>query len=60
MTALGKSLGMTTIAEGVETESQLRQITEDGCRQVQGYLTGRPLGAADAALLIDKLEGHYG
>jgi len=59
VTALGKSLGMTTIAEGVETESQLRQITEDGCRQVQGYLTGRPLGASDATLLINKIEGHH-
>lgn len=52
VTALGKSLGITTIAEGVETENQLRQIAEEGCRQVQGYLTGKPLSPADAATLI--------
>lgn len=52
VTALGESLGMMTVAEGVETESQLRQITRDGCDQVQGYLTGRPLSLAAARALI--------
>ena len=58
VTALGESLGMMTVAEGVETESQLRQITDDGCRQVQGYLTGRPLPFADASILIRKLQDN--
>lgn len=52
VTALGKSLGMMTIAEGVETESQLELIARDGCAQVQGYLTGRPLAADAASELI--------
>lgn len=43
VSALGTSLGLTTIAEGVETEEQLRRVKEYGCLQVQGYLTGRPL-----------------
>jgi EAL domain-containing protein (putative c-di-GMP-specific phosphodiesterase class I) len=51
VTALGESLGMTTIAEGVETENQLAQITRDGCKQVQGYLTGRPVPQQQAAAL---------
>ena len=51
VTALGESLGMVTIAEGVETEQQLRQITKDGCQQVQGYLTGRPISAESASIL---------
>jgi diguanylate cyclase (GGDEF)-like protein len=41
--ALGNSLGLTTIAEGVETEDQLKLVQKKGCLQVQGYLTGRPL-----------------
>jgi diguanylate cyclase (GGDEF)-like protein len=53
VTALGESLGIMTIAEGVETESQLRQIERDGCRQVQGYLTGKPLPPADLAALFE-------
>jgi diguanylate cyclase (GGDEF)-like protein len=40
---LGRSLGMTTLAEGVETEEQLARITADGCTEVQGYLIARPL-----------------
>jgi diguanylate cyclase (GGDEF)-like protein len=50
--ALGKSLGMTTIAEGVETEEQLDRVRAEGCSEVQGYLIGRPLPAADAASLM--------
>jgi diguanylate cyclase (GGDEF)-like protein len=41
--ALGHSLGMTTTAEGVETEEQMARILADGCTDVQGYLISRPL-----------------
>ena len=41
--ALGRSLGITTTAEGVETEEQLQRILADGCTDVQGYLISRPL-----------------
>ena len=54
VTAIGVSLGMKTIAEGVETQEQLEQMRADGCNTVQGYLTGRPLVASDAAALLDK------
>ncbi|MCJ2015092.1 EAL domain-containing protein [Methylobacterium sp. J-076] len=40
---LGRSLGMTTVAEGVETEEQMRRIRADGCTDVQGYLVSRPV-----------------
>ena len=40
---LGKSLGMTTVAEGVETEEQMRRIRAEGCTDVQGYLVSRPV-----------------
>jgi EAL domain-containing protein (putative c-di-GMP-specific phosphodiesterase class I) len=50
--ALGRSLGMTTIAEGVETQEQLDRVSAEGCGEVQGYLTGRPLPAAEAASLM--------
>jgi diguanylate cyclase (GGDEF)-like protein len=40
---LGRSLGMTTLAEGVETEEQLARVEADGCIDVQGYLISRPL-----------------
>lgn len=43
--AMGHSLGVTLIAEGVETEDQLRFLTDQGCDRVQGYLLGRPMRA---------------
>jgi EAL domain-containing protein (putative c-di-GMP-specific phosphodiesterase class I) len=41
--ALSNSLGMTTLAEGVETEHQLSFLHSAGCDQIQGYLLGKPL-----------------
>jgi diguanylate cyclase (GGDEF)-like protein len=46
--ALAKSLGMYTIAEGVETQEQLDQIKELDCDYCQGYLFSKPV-AADLA-----------
>ncbi len=42
---IGESLGMTVVAEGVETESQQRFLAEQGCPVLQGYLLSRPLSA---------------
>lgn len=39
---LGKSLGLTIVAEGVETKEQLDDLRRWGCDQVQGYLIGKP------------------
>jgi predicted signal transduction protein with EAL and GGDEF domain len=44
--ALGRNLGLTVIAEGVETEGQRRFLVENGCHAYQGYLFGRPMEAA--------------
>jgi diguanylate cyclase (GGDEF)-like protein len=41
--ALGQSLGMETVAEGVETEEQMARVASDGCTDVQGYLISRPM-----------------
>jgi diguanylate cyclase (GGDEF)-like protein len=46
---LGRTFGLTTVAEGVETNRQLRHVTELGCDLVQGYLTGRPARVAEFA-----------
>jgi diguanylate cyclase (GGDEF)-like protein len=46
ITDLAKTLGMTTVAEGVETEDHLQRVMEAGCDLAQGYLLGRPGPAA--------------
>ena len=41
--SLGHSLGMATVAEGVETEEQMARVAGEGCTDVQGYLISRPM-----------------
>ncbi len=40
---MARSLGMSTIAEGVESEAQLEFLRGNGCDEIQGYLYSRPL-----------------
>lgn len=40
---MARRLGITTVAEGVETETELRLLKAMGCRQVQGFLLARPM-----------------
>jgi EAL domain-containing protein (putative c-di-GMP-specific phosphodiesterase class I) len=46
--ALGKSLGISVLAEGVETGEQLKLLEAEGCNEVQGYYLGRPKPMAEA------------
>ncbi|MFJ4145818.1 EAL domain-containing protein [Pseudomonas sp. NPDC089734] len=41
--ALGRSMQLTVIAEGVENSEQQRFLTEQGCEQIQGYIVSLPL-----------------
>ena len=43
--SLARSLGISTIAEGVETEAQRGFLHQQGCQQIQGFLVGRPMPA---------------
>ncbi len=54
--ALCAALGMTTTAEGVETQAQLEILTDEGCTEVQGYLLSTPRPAADIPALLERFE----
>ena len=51
---LGHSLGLTVIAEGVETPLQMNQLRELGADQAQGYLFARPFAADTAVTLLER------
>ena len=53
---LGVSFGMTTTAEGVETEEQMRCLDLEGCIEVQGYLYSKPVPANEVTDLLTKLS----
>jgi diguanylate cyclase (GGDEF)-like protein/PAS domain S-box-containing protein len=52
--ALGKALGMSVTAEGVETDAQLAVLTADQCDEVQGFLLARPMAPEQVQGLIDQ------
>jgi EAL domain-containing protein (putative c-di-GMP-specific phosphodiesterase class I) len=49
---LGQSLGMSTVAEGIEDAAQLDALQELGCDLAQGYFLSRPVPAAEAGRLL--------
>ena len=52
--AMAQNLGLDVVAEGVETERQLRLLRELGCDQAQGYLIGRPVAPADCKFYLER------
>jgi len=58
VTGLGKSFGMLTTAEGVETREQLEQMRAEGCTEVQGYFYGRPTAANEIAGVLAGFQRH--
>jgi EAL domain-containing protein (putative c-di-GMP-specific phosphodiesterase class I) len=45
---------MPVIAEGVETESQRAFLMHEGCREIQGYLIGRPRAIETYAEIVGR------
>ncbi|CAH2602406.1 diguanylate cyclase/phosphodiesterase (GGDEF & EAL domains) with PAS/PAC sensor(s) [Rhodovastum atsumiense] len=55
--ALCTDLGMTTTAEGVETETQFAVLSREGCAEAQGYLFSRPRPAGEIPALLARPAG---
>jgi len=52
--SLARSLGMRTVAEGVETQAQLEIIRELDCDLMQGFLFSRPIAGSEVLELLRK------
>jgi EAL domain-containing protein (putative c-di-GMP-specific phosphodiesterase class I) len=52
--AMAQSLGLKTVAEGVENERQAMFLKSHGCDEVQGFLYARPMCEDDATALLKK------
>ena len=55
--ALGASLGLDVIAEGIETPEQASALVEFGCWEAQGYFFGRPMPEAQFVSLYLQQDG---
>ena len=54
--ALGKRLGISVVAEGVETEQQANWLRDNGCNVGQGWLFGRPMPLEDLIQWLHKRQ----
>ena len=55
--SLGRTMGLSVIAEGVETEEQRGMLADLGCKSYQGFLFGRPLPLAEFETLLENFAG---
>jgi diguanylate cyclase (GGDEF)-like protein len=54
---MAEGLGMSVVAEGVETREELALAREFGCPEIQGFIFGRPVEASEAARLASEVRG---
>ena len=54
VTGLGKSLGIVTTAEGVETDAQFELLRQEGCTQAQGYLFSPPRPVTEVETMLSR------
>jgi diguanylate cyclase (GGDEF)-like protein/PAS domain S-box-containing protein len=54
--SLGSGLGLTVVAEGVETVEQAESLADLGCDVLQGYLIGRPMPAAEYLKWLEQYD----
>ena len=54
VTSLGRTLGLSVVAEGVETDEQRQFLCATGCNELQGYLLSRPMPETEAIVYLQR------
>ncbi len=57
---LGKALGMTVVAEGIETVEQFRFLQAHKCHRLQGYFISKPLSGSDLTAFLETFHREGG
>jgi diguanylate cyclase (GGDEF)-like protein/PAS domain S-box-containing protein len=57
---IGKSLGMSIVAEGIESGAHAKVAKELGCDYLQGYFFGKPMPAHELQNRLSRSKGHFG
>ena len=55
---LAHNLGLTVVAEGIENEDVLGQLSKLGCDEGQGYFIGKPMPEKDFSIWLERWEGQ--
>ena len=58
--AMAHALHLTVVAEGVETEAQLKHLRDQGCEEIQGYWLARPMPAEQCEAFLRKHNAGRG
>jgi EAL domain-containing protein (putative c-di-GMP-specific phosphodiesterase class I) len=56
---LGEALGLVTLAEGIETGQQARELERLGCQLGQGYYFARPVPSSGIELLLQRHAAQH-
>ena len=57
--SIGRALGLTVVAEGVETVEQQKFLRTAGVHAMQGYLFARPMRKTDVAAFVAEFDDRY-
>ncbi len=60
VTGIADSLGIETVAEGVESREQYQRVVQEGCDQVQGYLFSRAVSVRDLPEVVRRIDSDGG
>jgi len=56
---IGHRLNLTVVAEGIETEAQLKRMQDQHCTELQGFFIGKPMSPEELKQYLNKQKNHF-